>query len=111
MKNLPMHRPIDPLVKLAVLGFAASTLARCAATDTVATRDKPAGTTGGTMGVGGSGVGGASGATGASGGSGGSGGSGVGANGGVGGAVSGASGSGGSPPVRDASPDITFDWP
>ena len=95
------------MVKLATLAFAATTLARCAASDTVATRDRPTGATGGTSsaatGSGGTGVSGASGSVG---------GSGVGSSGGAGGAVAGASGSGGaSPPVRDASLDITFDWP
>jgi hypothetical protein len=102
-----MQRAVATFVRLAMLGMAGMALARCSPSDTVATRSNPSdkatgGATAGTTGAGGSG------ASGASGGSGGNGGG----AGGVGGSGGGAgTGSGGSSPIRDASPDITFDWP
>ncbi|HMJ56245.1 MAG TPA: hypothetical protein VK540_29460 [Polyangiaceae bacterium] len=125
MRNLDfLARPSRALAGIAV-GVMGLSLMRCSSSDTVATRNTPPPKTtgGGSAGSGGSPGGtGGSGATGGTGGSGAAGGTGgSGATGGSGGGVGGAGGAGGtnaggrggttSPPVRDAAPDVTFDWP
>lgn len=111
MKSFQRNRPYAPFVNIAALGLVGMTFARCSASDTVAIHDKPTGTTSGTagatIGAGGSGAGGSSGSGASGGGAGGVSGGGAGAVGGM----SGTTGGSLPPPVRDASPDITFDWP
>jgi hypothetical protein len=115
---------IPKLATIFSVGIIGVTLTHCSASDTVATRGTPptkttttaggSGATGGSGGSGGTGGSGGSGATGGSGGSAATGGSGAtGGNGGGGGvAGSNSGGRGGtSPPPRDASLDIGFDWP
>jgi len=108
-----MQRSVAIFVRVAMVGITAMAFARCSPSDTVATRGNPSGkaTGGATAGTTGTGGSGASGATGGSGG-----GNGGGASGGVGGVggsggVAGTGRGGSSPPIRDASSDITFDWP
>jgi hypothetical protein len=112
------------LATIATLVLVGGPMIACSAGDTVATKGPgtgkttTAGTTTGSGGSGGSSGGGAggSGGSGLTGGSGGgnTGGATSGGSGGVGGAAgtsSGGSGGTSTPPVRDASPDVGFDWP
>jgi hypothetical protein len=114
---------VPKLAKITAIGLFGASLMHCSTSDTVATREPTTGkttTTTTTSGSGGSGGSGGAGNTGGSGGSGLSGGTGgitTGGNGGSGGAGGSAGTSGGGsggttmPPVRDASPDVKFDWP
>ncbi|HMI86017.1 MAG TPA: hypothetical protein VK550_18100 [Polyangiaceae bacterium] len=113
-------RAFPRFATLALVGSMGFGLTHCSTSDTVATRGtSPTKTTttatttaGDTGGTGGSGGSGGSAATGGGGG-GGSGGGGGGAGGAGGAAGTNSGGSGGTtfPPVRDATPDIGFDWP
>lgn len=116
MNNLAFVTRCFP--KLATIVFVSIGVTACSASETVATRDTPTKTTtaGGSAGSGGSGgstaTGGTGGGSGGSGGGGGLGGvGGMGGTGGVAGANSGGSGGTAMPPPRDASSDISFDWP
>jgi hypothetical protein len=106
-------RSFPKLATMAFVGGMSFCLTHCSASETVATRaDPPTKTTaGGSSGSAGLGGSGGSSATGGSGGGGGSGG--VGGSGGMAGVAGTNSGGRGgtSPPLRDASADITFDWP
>jgi hypothetical protein len=117
-----LNNQLSRLATLATLVLVGGHLMACSAGDTVATKGPStgktttAGTTTGSGGSGGSSGSGGSGGSGLTGGSGG-GNTGGGTSGGSGGAGGTAgTGSGGSagtiaPPVRDASPDVGFDWP
>jgi hypothetical protein len=107
-----MQRAVASFVRVAMLGITGIALARCSPSDTVATRGNSSGNATGGISAGTTGSGG-SGASGATGGSGGNGGGVSGGAGGVGGSggAAGTGRGGSSPPIRDASLDITFDWP